>query len=384
MNQRKNFRVIQTYTLQVWNEEKKAYEEVVGTAPFFKEDDKQLFIGWSVKKSRIYAKTENGLVAGPSMFTKAEYLGGAFIYSKGREWYLQIQGTVKELALGCDATYECLSGIYVIETYDVELRDSVIFLYFPETQKCLKYVDTYYRSYRGGVLLHKGREYVFVKAPQVEISLGHFNERGDFFWRLCQDGHYLVSSFELSGKHIRKLYADLSMAECVAYSFDEQARCRYSSIAWINDERFDVLGPVWTSSMIIIENKIMKSINEHAHLHTVILGFRDGDSYIKAFEGEVYLQWKNLIVLKQDELFVLYHVGRNGNLTEISSSPTCTAKRLIFFDLSFRLNYFDYAGIQPDFSTLREKQWRWDAQEDEDEKPRQPEQSVRKKWWQWF
>lgn len=179
MKKSKHYRVIQTVELQVWDGKEQAFKTVVEKASFFKEDDKQLFIGQSAKKCTLYAKTNKGLVAGPSMFTRAEYLGGAFIYSKGRQWFLQFLNSEDCAALGRDATYQCIGGLYVIEAYSVKRRDSIVFLYSPQTQELSMWYDTYYQtdaSAKFGVILRQGNDYIHISVTQKKKLLGRYDK----------------------------------------------------------------------------------------------------------------------------------------------------------------------------------------------------------------
>ncbi len=386
MNKRRIYKVVPTFELKVWNEEKMVYEKVFEKASFLKEDDKHLLIGQSAKRSTLYAKTDNGLLQGPSMFNQAEYLGGAFIYSKGREWFLLFPKTEDLLPLGRDAKYCFHLGIWVIEAYDAERQDNVVFLYFPKTQVCQMYVDTYYLLHKNGVLLRKGHEHVLVKETQAAFNVGRYNKEFNFFWSYS-DGEYIVSRFNSENRLVRKRYVDLAMANCFVGHFEERLCGMKCRVAWNSDGSFDIVAP-FDQGMTNVYVSDKESRGHKPYLHKVILGWRydSGGSFNKAFEGEVYLHWRNLIVVKHNGLFVLYHVSRYGSLTEISSSEVCSQERYNFFGLIFRLNYpcVDSWGARG-IALAKEHVWQWDAKSSEgnDDESCQPSQKRWKKWFSW-
>ena len=249
MKKTKHYRVIQTAELQVWDGKEQAFKTVVEKASFFKEDDKQLFIGQSAKKCTLYAKTNKGLVAGPSMFTRAEYLGGAFIFSKGRDWFLLFLNSSDCAKLGRDATYRCIGGLYVIEAYSVKRRDSIVFLYSPQTQEISMWYDTYYQedgylqlNHFSGIIVRQGKDYMHIGVTQKKKLLGRYDVLGDYFWRRDGDGSFVVSYLVDDGKKWKtERYCDLSMYHVGYRFFGESAYQYHSRVATKFDDSFDII-----------------------------------------------------------------------------------------------------------------------------------------------
>ncbi len=337
MKKSKHYRVIQTVELQVWDGKEQAFKTVVEKASFFKEDDKQLFIGQSAKKCTLYAKTNKGLVAGPSMFTRAEYLGGAFIYSKGRQWFLQFLNSEDCAALGRDATYQCIGGLYVIEAYSVKRRDSIVFLYSPQTQELSMWYDTYYQtdaSAKFGVILRQGNDYIHISVTQKKKLLGRYDKAGDYFWRRSDAGTFIVSYVTDDGRRWEsERYCDLSMYQVPYCAFGESAYKHHSRVATKFNGSFDIIKQAtvqeWLAPRGLKDDMrgICLLLEAGDEAKTIPMRIAVGcperygvARYRKVFEGEVYLQWFNLIVVKRGEWFVLYHIDRRGMLTEIERS----------------------------------------------------------------
>ncbi len=383
MKKTENYRVIQTAELQVWDGKKQAFETVVERASFFKEDDKQLFIGRSAKRCTLYAKTDKGLVAGPSMFTRAEYLGGAFIFSKGRKWFLQFLNSEDCAILGRDATYRCIGGLYVIEAYSVERRDNIVFLYSPQTQEVSVWYDIYYEvdgypphKHFSGIILRKGNDYTHVSVTQKKKLLGRYDKDGDYFWRRSDAGTFIISYIVDDGRRWEsERYCDLSMYQVPYCAFGESAYKHHSRIATKFDGAFDIVKQVESSDPKWFVPRGLKD-----DMRGVCLLLETGDEdkkipmriaigcperygvarYRKVFEGEVYLQWFNLIVVRRGEWFVLYHIGRQGTLTEIERSAVLDYNPGKFwckvpYDSYTEVDYWGEKGIK----LARETAWHW-------------------------
>jgi len=398
MEKRKKYKVIQKSELQVWNDEKQTYETVTENASFCKQDGKLLFIGQSARKCTVYAVTDKGLIAGPSMFTKADYLGGAFLYSKGRDWFMQFQNSDDVLFLGRDVSYLFNSGFYVIDAYDAKRRDWIVFLYFPQTQVLREFTDTYYQFYGDGLLLRKGRDYSFINAQtwRHEVFLGRYVKEGDFFWRRCACGFFIAHYDMKMKKWETRRCADLSMYE-VLYCFNDEINSlrheHRSRIAYQSDGSFDIITQEEKDGKFHFASSGFKDYKRGVCLildrgdarqripMRVIIGCPSRNSaarYNKVFEGEVYLLSFNLIVVKREEWFVLYHISRNGTLTEIERSEKLDYNPGKFFcNLSYsvitgypEIDYWGSYGIKQ----AKETKWCWTLN-------RTSKTELKRSWW---